>query len=89
MSSSTPRRRSSTRSTRRPDKEVAALPDSFHREAIKTLLTEAKKEIPNGKIFCNARDLAALKALIAGHAEFAKFTVGEPVDIDGGILSRR
>ena len=67
-------------------KEVASLPDSFHREAIKTLLTEAKKQIPNGKIFCNARDLAATKALIAEHAEFAKFTVGEPVDIDGGIL---
>jgi V/A-type H+-transporting ATPase subunit E len=67
-------------------KEVAALPDSFHHEAIRTLLTEAKKEIPNGKISCNARDMAALKALIAGHAEFAKFTVGEPVDIDGGIL---
>jgi V/A-type H+-transporting ATPase subunit E len=67
-------------------KEVAALPDSFHKEAIKTLLAEAKKEIPNGKIFCNARDQAALKALITGHAEFANFTVGEPVDIDGGIL---
>ena len=67
-------------------KEVVALPDSFHREAIKTLLTDAKKQIPNGKISCNARDMAALKALIAGHAEFANFTVGEPVDIDGGIL---
>jgi V/A-type H+/Na+-transporting ATPase subunit E len=67
-------------------KEVAALPDSFHREAIETLLTEAKKQIPNGKISCKARDLAALKAIIAGHAEFANFTVGEPVDIDGGIL---
>jgi V/A-type H+/Na+-transporting ATPase subunit E len=67
-------------------KELATLPDSFHHEAIRTLLTEAKKEIPNGKIFCNARDIAALKALIAGHAEFAKFTVGEPVEIDGGIL---
>ena len=67
-------------------KEVAALPDSFHKEAIKTLLAEAKKEIPDGKISCNARDQVALKALITGHAEFAKFTVGEPVDIDGGIL---
>lgn len=67
-------------------KEVAALPDSFHREAIRTLLTEAKREIPNGKIFCNARDLAATKALIAEHADFAKFTIGEPVDIDGGIV---
>jgi V/A-type H+-transporting ATPase subunit E len=67
-------------------KEVAAFPDSFHREAIKKLLTEAKKEIPSGKISCNARDLAATKALIAEHAEFSKFTVGDPVDIDGGIL---
>jgi V/A-type H+-transporting ATPase subunit E len=66
--------------------EVVALPDSFHREVIRTLLTQAKREIPNGKIFCNARDLATTKALIAEHAEFAKFTVGEPVDIDGGIL---
>lgn len=66
--------------------EVASLPDSFHREVIRNLLTEAKKEIPNGKISCNARDLAALKALIAEHAEFAKFTVGDPIDIDGGIL---
>lgn len=67
-------------------KEVASLPDSFHREAIRTLLTEAKKQIPNGKIFCNARDLAATKALIAENAEFSKFTIGNPVDIDGGIL---
>jgi V/A-type H+/Na+-transporting ATPase subunit E len=67
-------------------KEIVALPDSFHREAIRTLLAEAKKEIPNGKIFCNARDMADLKALITEHAEFAKFTVGEPVDIDGGIV---
>jgi len=67
-------------------KEIVALPDSFHREAIGTLLSEAKKQIPNGKIFCNARDLAATKALIAEHAEFAKFTVGTPVDIDGGII---
>lgn len=66
--------------------EVASLPDSFHREAIRTLLKDAKKEIPNGKIFCNARDLATTKALIAENAEFSKFTVGEPVDIDGGIL---
>jgi V/A-type H+-transporting ATPase subunit E len=67
-------------------KEIAGLPDSFHREAIKKLLTEAKKEIPSGKIFCNTRDVTALKAVLAEHAEFAGFKVGEPVDIDGGIL---
>jgi len=67
-------------------KDIAALPESFHREAIKKLLTEAKKEIPSGTIFCNARDVAAAKAVIAEHAEFAGFKVGTPVDIDGGLL---
>jgi len=67
-------------------KEIASLPDSFHREAIKKLLTEAKKEIPSGTIFSNARDIAALRAVIAEHADFSGFKVGNPVDIDGGIL---
>ena len=67
-------------------KEIAQLPESFHREAIKKLLTEAKKEIPSGTIFCNARDVAAAKAVITEHAEFSGFKVGDPVDLDGGIL---
>ena len=46
-------------------KDIAALPESFHREAIKKLLAEAKKEIPKGKVSCNARDAAALKTVIA------------------------
>lgn len=66
-------------------KEIVALPDSFHKEAIKKLLADAKKEIPSGTIYCNARDQAAAKALVA-EAEFSKFRVGAPVDIDGGIL---
>jgi V/A-type H+-transporting ATPase subunit E len=66
--------------------EIAGLPESFHREAIKKLLTEVKKEVLKGKIQCNARDVAIVKSLIAGHAEFSGFTVAEPVDIDGGII---
>ncbi|MGA2120455.1 MAG: V-type ATP synthase subunit E family protein [Methanoregula sp.] len=66
--------------------EIARLPESFHREAIKKLLAEAKKEIPSGTLSCNARDVASAKAIIAGNPEFAGFKVGEPVDIDGGIL---
>jgi V/A-type H+-transporting ATPase subunit E len=67
-------------------KEIVALPETFHREAIKTLLSEAKKEISKGKISCNSRDLAAVKAVISETPEFAGFKVGTPVDIDGGIL---
>jgi V/A-type H+-transporting ATPase subunit E len=66
--------------------EITALPESFHREAIKKLLTEAQKEISQGKIYCNKRDMAAVKAIIAETPEFARFKVGTPVDIDGGVL---
>lgn len=67
-------------------KDIAALPESFHREAIKKLLTEAKKEIPAGTIYCNARDVAAARAVIAENPDFAGFKLGEPVTIDGGLL---
>jgi len=66
--------------------EIAKLPESFHREAIKRLLSEAKKEIPKGTVFCNVRDVVAAKAVIAENPEFSGFKVGEPVAIDGGIL---
>jgi len=66
--------------------EIAGLPESFHREAIKKLLTEAKKEISQGKIYCNKRDMAAVKAVISENPEFVRFKVGTPVDIDGGVL---
>ncbi len=66
--------------------EIASLPGSFHREAIKKLLSEAKKEIPRGIISCNARDIPSAKAIIAENPEFAGFRLGDPVNIDGGIL---
>lgn len=66
--------------------EIAALPESFHREAIKKFLSEAKKEISKGKVYCNSRDVAAVKAAISENPEFAGFKVGNPVNIDGGIL---
>lgn len=66
--------------------EIAGLPESFHREVIKKLLTEVKKEIPQGKIYCNKRDMAAVKAVISENPEFARFKVGTPVEIDGGVL---
>ena len=66
--------------------EIALLPESFHREAIKKLLTEAHKEISKGVIHCNARDVAAAKAVITENSEFSGFKLGDPVDIDGGII---
>jgi V/A-type H+-transporting ATPase subunit E len=67
-------------------KEIAGLPESFHREAIKKLLTEAKKEISKGMVYSNARDLAAVKAILAENPGFAGFKLGDPVNIDGGVI---
>lgn len=66
--------------------EIAKLPESFHKEAIKRLLTDARRQIQKGTIHCNARDIPAAKAVIADHREFAGFTLGAPAEIEGGII---
>ena len=66
--------------------EISNLPESFHKEAIKKLLAEARKEIPKGTIYCNKRDVSAVKVLVTEHKNFTDFTLGSPVDIEGGII---
>jgi V/A-type H+/Na+-transporting ATPase subunit E len=62
------------------------LPERFHREAIRLLLSDAKKQIPGGVVHCNARDLPALKEIIAQNTEFKDYKAGNAVDIEGGII---
>lgn len=66
--------------------EISRLPESFHKEAIKKLLTDVKKEMPKGTIYCNARDVPAAKAVLSEHRDFAGFSLGNPIDIEGGII---
>jgi V/A-type H+-transporting ATPase subunit E len=66
--------------------EISGLPESFHREALQKLLSDAKKEIPKGTVYCNARDAGTLKEIIAKSREFAGFSIGPPVTIEGGII---
>jgi len=66
--------------------EISRLPESFHKEAIKKLLTDVKKEMPKGTIYCNARDVPAVKAVLSEHRDFAGFSLGNPIDIEGGII---
>ena len=66
--------------------EIAKLPESFHKEALKKLLSEAIKEIRKGTVHCNTRDAPVVKALIAENRDFAGFIVGSPADIEGGII---
>jgi V/A-type H+-transporting ATPase subunit E len=66
--------------------EISRLPESFHKEAIKKLLTDVKKEMPKGTVYCNARDVPATKTVLSEHRDFAGFSLGRPIDIEGGII---
>jgi V/A-type H+-transporting ATPase subunit E len=66
--------------------EISRLPESFHKEAIKKFLTDVKKEMPKGTVYCNARDVPAAKAVLSEHRDFAGFSLGNPIDIEGGII---
>jgi V/A-type H+/Na+-transporting ATPase subunit E len=66
--------------------EISRLPESFHKEAIRKLLTDVKKEMPKGTVYCNARDVPAAKAVLSEHRDFAGFSLGNPIDIEGGII---
>lgn len=65
--------------------QICALPESFHKQAIASLLKKAQLEIQNGTVTCAARDTEALRKVLSD-SEFAKFTAGDPTEIDGGII---
>ncbi|MGD1005229.1 MAG: V-type ATP synthase subunit E family protein [Methanoregulaceae archaeon] len=66
--------------------EISNLPESFHKETIKKLLTDAKKEIHEGIIHCNAKSVPLAKAVLLEHRDFTGFSLGTPIDIEGGII---
>jgi V/A-type H+-transporting ATPase subunit E len=65
---------------------IAQLPEDFHRQAMKTLLTRAKSEIPEGIVHCSNRDSAILSQILASDTSFKGYTKGDPVDIEGGVI---
>ena len=65
---------------------LKGLPDSFHREALRSLLLKARQEIPEGIVHCNARDMQALEDIIAKEQELRGYTAGGVKDIEGGVI---
>jgi len=65
--------------------KIEAMPDSFHKGAISSLLRKAKTEIPKGTVSCCGRDEKALKDVL-NESEFSAFTFGKVVGIDGGVI---
>jgi hypothetical protein len=66
--------------------ELAALPESFHREAIKLLLAKVHKEIESGTVYCCARDTNAVKEILGKEVAYKGYKLGNAVDIEGGII---
>jgi V/A-type H+-transporting ATPase subunit E len=64
--------------------QICSLPESFHKQAIASLLKKAQSEIPSGTVSCAARDSDALKEVLT--SGFSSYTAGKPVHIDGGII---
>ncbi|MDI6719774.1 MAG: V-type ATP synthase subunit E family protein [Methanomicrobiales archaeon] len=65
---------------------VGNLPESFHREALKKLLAQVVREIPQGVVRVNSRDRSTAQQLLAGDPALAGYRLGDPVDIEGGII---
>jgi len=65
--------------------KISEMPESFHKEAISSLLSKAKPEIAKGKVNCSARDENALKAVLKEN-EFSCYAFGKVIDIDGGVI---
>ncbi len=65
---------------------IAELPESFHQDSIVRLLTDAKKQIPDGIAHVNQRDRKILDRILAEKPEFRTFSAGRDMDIDGGVI---
>ncbi|KQC04452.1 MAG: ATP synthase subunit E [Methanoculleus sp. SDB] len=66
---------------------IADLPEDFHKKAVRELCKRAAKELSGGVIYCNARDRPAVQDALTGLKGLAGFTLGDTVDIAGGIIA--
>jgi V/A-type H+-transporting ATPase subunit E len=60
-------------------------PESFRRDSLANLLSRAKKEIREGKVYASARDAKLLQEIL-GSPGFEGFRPGGTAEIPGGII---
>ena len=65
--------------------KILEMPESFHKEAITSMLKKAEGEIPKGKVSCALRDEKILKKLLK-ESEFSDYKFGSVIEIDGGVI---
>lgn len=66
---------------------IANLPGDFHKKAIRELLKRVAKEIEEGVVYCNERDIPALEDALSTLKTLKGFSFGGKVDIEGGIIA--
>jgi V/A-type H+-transporting ATPase subunit E len=67
--------------------DVAALPDEFHRKAIRELCKTAAKELGEGVYYCNERDVRAVEDALSSLKTLSGFSLAGTKDITGGIIA--
>jgi V/A-type H+-transporting ATPase subunit E len=66
---------------------IAGLPEDFHTKAVRELSKRAAKELSEGVIYCNERDITAVEDALSSLKSLSGFTLGGVVEIDGGIIA--
>ncbi len=66
--------------------EIANLPADVHAKAVRELLKEAAKQIPEGVAYTGERDEAAAQAAISELKTLSGFTFGGITAINGGVV---
>lgn len=67
--------------------DIAALPDEFHRKAIRELCKTAAKELGEGVYYCNERDVRAVEDALSSLKTLSGFSLAGTKDITGGIIA--
>jgi V/A-type H+-transporting ATPase subunit E len=65
---------------------IGRQPESFRRDTLKNLLARAKKEIPEGAVFCSGQDTQALQSILSPDSGFPGYRFGGALEIPGGII---
>lgn len=66
--------------------KILAMPESFHKEAFRSLLLKAKQEILAGTVYCAEGHTELLKTLVSEDKEFTGYKLGDAAGIEGGVI---
>ncbi|MDE4908202.1 V-type ATP synthase subunit E [Methanogenium marinum] len=67
--------------------DIAALPDEFHRKAIRELCKTAAKELHEGLFYCSERDVHSVEDALSSLKTLSGFSLAGTKDITGGIIA--